>query len=155
MNVAIITARAGCDNNGLLTAIILGAAFALSSTAIVMQLLTENRRLGTAVGQTSFAVLLFQDLAVLPILFLVGIFAAGTEGSIALSFAVALGQVEATGELGRRQRQDRRVVVELAVDVLLGTRACDLPEACVGLLSWPCPAGTLPAGEDGWKEKDE
>jgi CPA2 family monovalent cation:H+ antiporter-2 len=89
---AVIAGIAVLFDNGLLTAIILGAAFALSSTAIVMQLLTENRRLGTAVGQTSFAVLLFQDLAVLPILFLVGIFAAGTEGSIALSFAVALGQ---------------------------------------------------------------
>ena len=54
---------------------VLGAGFALSSTAIVMQLLAANGRLGTATGQTCFAVLLFQDLAVLPILFIIDAFA--------------------------------------------------------------------------------
>ena len=87
-----IATIASLFDNDLPTAIVLGAAFALSSTAIVMQLLTEKRRLGTAVGQTSFAVLLLQDLAVLPILFLLAIFAAGNEGSVTLAFAIALGQ---------------------------------------------------------------
>lgn len=89
---AVIAAIASLFDNSLIAAILLGAAFALSSTAIVMQLLTEKHRLGTAVGQTSFAILLFQDLAVLPILFLVGIFATGAQASIALSFPLALGQ---------------------------------------------------------------
>jgi CPA2 family monovalent cation:H+ antiporter-2 len=65
---------------------------ALSSTAIVMQMLTEHRRLGTATGRTGFAILLLQDLAVLPILFLVGAFAARTDGPVVLAFAWAMGQ---------------------------------------------------------------
>ncbi len=59
-------------------AIILGMCLALSSTAIVMQLLMEGRRIGTPLGRTSFAILLFQDLAVVPILFVLGAF--GTQG---------------------------------------------------------------------------
>ena len=58
--------------NPIAMAAVLGASFALSSTAIVMQLLTENRRMGTSTGRLSFAILLCQDLAILPILFLVG-----------------------------------------------------------------------------------
>lgn len=87
-----ITAIASLFDNSLQAAIVLGAGFALSSTAIVMQLLAENRRLGTPTGQTSFAVLLFQDLAVLPILLLVAAFGAEDRGSILLSFGTALGQ---------------------------------------------------------------
>lgn len=89
---AVIAAVASLFDNTLAAAVVLGAGFALSSTAIVMQLLTDNRRLGTATGQTSFAVLLFQDLAVLPILFMVGAFAERGGGSVAFAFALALGQ---------------------------------------------------------------
>jgi len=69
--------------NSLIAAIILGLCLALSSTALVMQLLTENRRLSTAAGRSSFGVLLFQDLAVVPILFFVGFAGSGVEGSLA------------------------------------------------------------------------
>ena len=97
---ALIAGIASLFDNSPAAALVLGAGFALSSTAIVMQLLTENQRLGSPAGRTSFAILLFQDLAVLPILFILGAFAAfGTagggaeaEGSVALSFALALGQ---------------------------------------------------------------
>jgi CPA2 family monovalent cation:H+ antiporter-2 len=88
----VIAVIASLFDNTLAVAVVLGAGFALSSTAIVMQLLTENRRLGTATGRTSFAILLFQDLAVLPILFMVGALAAQGEGSVLLSFAWAMGQ---------------------------------------------------------------
>jgi len=88
----VIAGIASLFDNTLPAAVVLGAGFALSSTAIVMQLLAENRRLGTATGQTCFAVLLLQDLAVLPILFLVGAFAADGGGSIALAFTTAIGQ---------------------------------------------------------------
>lgn len=43
-------------------------ALALSSTALVLQMLQEKNLLKTAEGETSFAVLLFQDIAVIPIL---------------------------------------------------------------------------------------
>jgi CPA2 family monovalent cation:H+ antiporter-2 len=50
------------------SSIILGASLALSSTALVLPSLAERKRLSSAVGRTSFAVLLFQDLAVAPLL---------------------------------------------------------------------------------------
>ncbi|MCG8543188.1 MAG: monovalent cation:proton antiporter-2 (CPA2) family protein, partial [Alphaproteobacteria bacterium] len=87
--IALIAAAYG---NDLPMATVIGAAFALSSTAIVMQLLSEHRRLGTATGRTSFSILLFQDLAVLPILFLVAAFTAQKSGSVALTFLWAIGQ---------------------------------------------------------------
>lgn len=83
-------------DNPLATAVVLGACFALSSTAIVMQLLAEKRRLGTPVGRTSFAILLFQDLAVVPILFMVSLFATQAEGPVIVAFATALSQAVVT-----------------------------------------------------------
>ena len=88
----IIAAIASLFDNTLATAAVLGACFALSSTAIVMQLLAENRRLGTATGRVSFAILLCQDLAVLPILFLVGVFAAQSDAPVLPAFARAIGE---------------------------------------------------------------
>jgi monovalent cation:proton antiporter-2 (CPA2) family protein len=89
---AIIAGIAYWFDNALPAAMVLGAGFALSSTAIVMQLLAATGRLGTATGQTCFAVLLFQDLAVLPILFMIEAFARHDDGSIAFALATALGQ---------------------------------------------------------------
>ncbi len=52
-------------------AAVLGFALALSSTAIVIPVLAEAKRLGTTAGRMVFAVLLFQDLMVAPLLFMV------------------------------------------------------------------------------------
>lgn len=52
-------------------AILIGPALALSSTAFVLQLLTEQKSLISIYGRTSFSVLLLQDLAVVPLLALV------------------------------------------------------------------------------------
>lgn len=49
-------------------ALAIGMSFAMSSTAIVLQSLKEKNQLNGAAGQNSFAVLLFQDIAVIPIL---------------------------------------------------------------------------------------
>jgi CPA2 family monovalent cation:H+ antiporter-2 len=49
-------------------AVAIGAAVALSSTAIVMPILTEQKRQHSLAGRATFSVLLFQDLAVAPIL---------------------------------------------------------------------------------------
>jgi CPA2 family monovalent cation:H+ antiporter-2 len=49
-------------------AVLLGAALALSSTAIVMRLLVDQNRQFSRPGRTTFSVLLLQDLAVAPIL---------------------------------------------------------------------------------------
>jgi glutathione-regulated potassium-efflux system ancillary protein KefC len=56
-------------------AIFMGLAFSLSSTAFVLQLLTEKGELATEHGKSAFAVLLFQDLAVVPLLALVPVLA--------------------------------------------------------------------------------
>ena len=86
----VIAAIASLFDNPLSIAVVLGASFALSSTAIVMQLLAENRRMGTATGRVSFAILLCQDIAVLPILFLVGVFAAQSDAPVLPAFAWAI-----------------------------------------------------------------
>lgn len=49
-------------------AAVIGAALALSSTAIVMPILSEQKRQHAIAGRATFSVLLFQDLAVAPIL---------------------------------------------------------------------------------------
>ena len=53
---------------GWRAALAAGCALAMSSTAIALQSLKEKHLMGTAAGQQSFAVLLFQDIAVIPIL---------------------------------------------------------------------------------------
>ncbi|MBY6243552.1 cation:proton antiporter [Methylosinus sp. Sm6] len=60
---------------GTAPAILLGAALAMSSTAIVIPVLAERRRLNRAAGRASFSVLLMQDLMVAPLLFLVSFLA--------------------------------------------------------------------------------
>jgi len=52
--------------------LVLGLVLSLSSTAVVMQLLSERQTTGTPLGQAAFAVLMLQDLAVVPILILIG-----------------------------------------------------------------------------------
>ena len=49
-------------------AFILGSAIALSSTAIILKLLNENREISKPYGRISLGILLFQDIAVIPIL---------------------------------------------------------------------------------------
>ncbi len=65
------------------SSLVLGGALALSSTAIVVPILAESRRLNTASGRTAFAILLFQDLAVAPLLFMVSILGAQEGRGIA------------------------------------------------------------------------
>ncbi|MDI3515201.1 MAG: monovalent cation:H+ antiporter-2, family [Rhodocyclaceae bacterium] len=77
--------------NSIEAAVILGVVLAFSSTAIVMQLLIQRRELGTPLGQSAFAILLFQDLAVVPLLVLISILgAASGEGSFASLLGTAV-----------------------------------------------------------------
>ncbi|QIP12260.1 potassium transporter [Spirosoma aureum] len=57
----------------------LGMITSLSSTAIVLQSLNEKNLMKTAAGQSSFAVLLFQDIAVIPMLALFPLLASETN----------------------------------------------------------------------------
>lgn len=60
-------------------ATVVGFALALSSTAFVMQLLGEREELPSRYGRASFAVLLFQDMAVIPMLALLPLLAVGSS----------------------------------------------------------------------------
>jgi monovalent cation:proton antiporter-2 (CPA2) family protein len=71
------------------SALLVGPALALSSTAFVLQLLTEQKMLMSAYGRGSIAVLLFQDLAVVPLLALVSLLAV-PELSITADVGLAL-----------------------------------------------------------------
>lgn len=56
----------------LIPSIIIALAFSLSSTAIVLTYLKKSKDIVTPYGQKSMAILIFQDLAVIPILLLLG-----------------------------------------------------------------------------------
>ncbi|MEQ9506166.1 MAG: cation:proton antiporter [Hyphomonas sp.] len=86
-------------------AMILGLALALSSTAIVMQVLVESKRAAQPVGRATLSVLLFQDMLVAPILIFVGfagmkadanmagvLFDALIRGLIAVAIIYAIGR---------------------------------------------------------------
>lgn len=77
--VAIAAAGSFCNlpANAL---VVLGAGLALSSSAFVLQLLKDNNQLATRFGKASFGVLLFQDLAVVPLLVVTPILAGGGQG---------------------------------------------------------------------------
>lgn len=59
---------------------VIGFALALSSTAFVLQLLTEKQQLNTTYGQQSFSILLFQDMAAIPLLAIIPMLA-GTQST--------------------------------------------------------------------------
>ncbi|WP_445502836.1 cation:proton antiporter domain-containing protein [Microvirga sp. G4-2] len=78
--------------NSIAAAAIIGIALALSSTAIVIPVLAEQKRLSSTAGRTSFSALLFQDLAVAPILFTIAALDTHQPDETILSFATALFQ---------------------------------------------------------------
>jgi glutathione-regulated potassium-efflux system ancillary protein KefC len=72
-------------------AIVVGLALALSSTAIAVQSMSERNLLSTPLGQSSFAVLLFQDIAAIPLIGLVPLLAA--RGSASAGSWLGIGKV--------------------------------------------------------------
>ncbi len=74
---------------GLAGAFALGAALAMSSTAIVMKLMSERLQLDTEHGRRIVGVLLFQDLAVVPLLVVIPALAADT-GELGSMLGVAV-----------------------------------------------------------------
>lgn len=76
---------------GAKPAIIIGLGLALSSTAFGLQLLAERKELTAAHGRLAFAVLLFQDLAAIPILAVIPVF--GDEHGAAVNTVTALQKI--------------------------------------------------------------
>ncbi len=78
-------------------AVIIGAAFALSSTAIVLRVLLDNAQMDSSRGRMALGILLVQDLAVVPLVLLVSLMGeAGTVMTVVLRIGKTLA---ATGGL--------------------------------------------------------
>ncbi|HUO99862.1 MAG TPA: cation:proton antiporter [Rhizomicrobium sp.] len=92
---AIIAGMARLLGLDTTAAIVLGASVSLSSTAIVLELLSSQGRLSGSVGRASFAVLLAQDIAVVPILMFVAIAGGAAHGPVLFSLIRALLQAVA------------------------------------------------------------
>ena len=74
------------------TALVIGFGLSLSSTAFCVQMLSEKNQLTSHHGRNSFAVLLFQDLAVVPLIVLLPLLAVG---EVALTTSMGMAVVQA------------------------------------------------------------
>jgi len=138
----------------LVEAVALGAMVSVSSTACVLQVLDDRGERDSAYGRSSVAILLVQDVAVIPLALLVALLAGrdsasaaalrlGTmvilAGALALLFYVVLKRV-AVGILGSLPlRRNRELAVLLAATVGLGSswaaHAAELPPALGAFLA--------------------
>lgn len=101
----LFTAMAIAMGQSFNAAIIIGGGLALSSTALVLQVLQQQKQLASQTGRLSLAILILQDLAVLPLLVLVPALAIGdaslseTLGMSAVRAVVTLGGIVIIGRL--------------------------------------------------------
>ena len=72
-------------------AVLIGARLALSSAAIVVEVLSRKNRLSSSAGRASFSILLFQDLSVIPILVGVTLLAPQSGGTVSSDVILAIG----------------------------------------------------------------
>ncbi len=111
----------------------IGATLALSSTAFVVQMLVENNQLGTPQGRSAFSILLFQDLAVIPILLLLPVLAgaqAGEDGPQLLAGLAALVAMVLAGKYALNpwlgwlaKLRNRELMTASALMLVLGSAA--------------------------------
>ena len=91
--------------------VVLGGGLALSSSAFVLQLLKDKNQLATRFGKAAFGVLLFQDLAVVPLLVVTPILAGSGAGlatalsSALVKAAMALSKSKGLDQCGRASWQ--------------------------------------------------
>jgi CPA2 family monovalent cation:H+ antiporter-2 len=125
------------------SAVVIGLALAMSSTAVAIQVLAEEKRLNTPTGRTAFAVLLFQDLAVVPVLFAVGALGSASHAATATDIGLAIGQavaaVAAIVALGR-------LVLRPLFRSVARTRSAELFVAACLLVVIACGVATAAAG---------
>eukprot|EP00741_Cyanophora_paradoxa_P011139 tig00020553_g10760.t1 len=108
--IAALAKLFGGDSVSYVEALVIGNALSLSSSAFVLQLLRERGELGGDFGQASFAVLLLQDIAVVPLLVVLPLLGTAdlshpllviaSLGVPALKAFGALGAVIAAGHFG-------------------------------------------------------
>ena len=109
VSTALIACAARLVGQTPAATIVYGAALSLSSTAMVVPALAEAKLQRSPIGRYAFAVLLFQDLAVAPLLFMVSMLSGGGSQGFALRLtltvapaALAVGAVILIGRLGLR-----------------------------------------------------
>lgn len=85
LSAVVIGMLAYAFGNSVQVAVVLGLVLSLSSTAVVMQLLSQQRGLAKPLGQATFAILMLQDLAVVPILILMDLLTRASSEGIALT----------------------------------------------------------------------
>lgn len=91
----VLTGAMMAAHAGWRQALFVGLALSLSSTAMVLQVLKETGELEARHGRLSFAVLLFQDLAAIPMIALVGLLAAGSAEMPGMSLGGAVRSIGA------------------------------------------------------------
>ena len=105
LTAAVLAGLALAFGLPLETAVVAGLALSLSSTAFALQALAERNELTTRHGRLSFSILLFQDLAVIPILALLPLLApasgAAADGMLWLDIAKAGGMIALVAVGGR------------------------------------------------------
>ncbi|HYN11824.1 MAG TPA: monovalent cation:proton antiporter-2 (CPA2) family protein [Burkholderiales bacterium] len=101
ITIAAVAALALALGQPLKVGLIAGMGFAMSSTAIGLATLTEKNLLPTPGGQASFSVLLFQDLAVIPLLLALGMLGGEADELNWLDAAKAAGFIVALILAGR------------------------------------------------------
>ena len=77
--IATIAWALGLDGK---PAVIIGLILALSSTAFVLQMLAEKKELTTSHGRAAFSILLFQDLAAIPLIAILPMLGTSTDGGM-------------------------------------------------------------------------
>ncbi|MFW2349044.1 cation:proton antiporter [Qipengyuania sp.] len=99
LTTLVIAGIALIDRQPWQTALAIGMVLALSSTAIIVQTLTEKGLLKTEGGEASFSVLLVQDVAVIPILALIPLLALPELGGAAASGEEVHGGIDLTAQM--------------------------------------------------------
>ena len=138
LSAAAIVLVSRAADQPLAAALTIGAALALSSTAIVVPVLAEHNRLRSDAGRGAFAVLLFQDLAVAPIVVTLGVLGASKAGfdpRLLLSFAPAVLGLGVLVVVGRLLLRPMLKSVARAKSEELFVAACLLVVIGAGLVS--------------------
>ncbi len=94
---SILTACAYALGVPMGAALIIAFALSLSSTAFALQLMAEKHQLTTRHGRSAFSILLFQDLAVIPVLALIPILSGGAEATLGATLLSAVTAVLVIG----------------------------------------------------------
>jgi CPA2 family monovalent cation:H+ antiporter-2 len=90
LTTAVFAALAMALGQSITSSIIIGAMIALSSTAIVIKTIDDQGRLNTKRSQLAVSILLFQDIAVVPLLIVIPLLATTAEQSIMSAMMLAL-----------------------------------------------------------------